>query len=85
MEINKKGNPFIEMVKLDTLMGIVNAENGMNNSNNKKLLSQLKTCIKLQIKNPSVSHMDISTGKVLDLDYLRLQKKKLIDFMKSKK
>lgn len=84
-DIPETENLYLEMIKLDTLMGVVNIEEGSNSSNNKKLLSQLNTCIKLSQKNPLVIHMDSVSGRVIDIKYLKSQKKELIRFMKSKR
>lgn len=73
---------FIEMNKLDSLMYIVNKENGSNHSNNKKLLSQLNKIIKLQSTTSDVMTVDCSSGIIIDQLYLKQQKKHLINQMK---
>lgn len=80
--MNNLANIFIEMDKLDSLMYIVNKENGANYISNKKLLSQLNKVIRLQTNDTNTMVVDSSSGKYLDVEYLKQQKKILVKQMK---
>lgn len=72
-----------DMDKLDEMMGIVNLENGRNKANLDKLLSIFNICIKCHKKLPNMVSLDASTGTIIDLKYLKNQKKILVNHMKA--
>ena len=74
-----------EMGRLDKLFKKANLEKGTNHNTNKKVLAQLNICIECYENNPSTTVYDIGSGKSLDIDYLKLQRKQLVNFMQYKK